>query len=40
MLTNGHPRPGGQVHRLVTLHLTRNGQAIVKGKGYIPVADD
>jgi phosphate transport system substrate-binding protein len=37
MVTDGPPEPGSPVHRLVTLHLTRQGQAMIESQGYVPV---
>ncbi|MFO7871907.1 MAG: PstS family phosphate ABC transporter substrate-binding protein [Kiritimatiellia bacterium] len=39
MFTNGYPRLGSHVHALVTLHLTRVGQEMVKGVGFVPVTN-
>ena len=37
MFTNGYPKLGSHVYRLVTLHLTRQGQEIVEGIGFVSV---
>lgn len=39
MFTNGYPNMGTHVHRFVTLHLTREGQALVEEAGFVPVTD-
>lgn len=39
MFTNGYPRPGSPVHSFVTLHLTKKGQEMVEGIGFVPVTD-
>lgn len=35
--TNGYPAFGTPLHRFVTMHLTRNGQAVVEAVGFVPV---
>lgn len=37
MFTNGYPKMGSQVYRFVTIHLTKEGQKIVKRIGFVPV---
>jgi len=37
MFTNGYPKLGTHVHALVTLHLSKKGQEIVKAIGFVPV---
>jgi phosphate transport system substrate-binding protein len=39
MFTNGYPKMGSHLHGLVTLYLSKEGQAIVKAKGFIPCTD-
>lgn len=35
--TNGYPRMGTMLYRLVTLHLTRDGQEMIQEIGFVPV---
>lgn len=37
MFTNGYPKLGTDTYKFVTLHLSKDGQEIVKGLGFIPV---
>ncbi|MFP4057342.1 MAG: phosphate ABC transporter substrate-binding protein [Candidatus Brocadiia bacterium] len=37
MFTNGYPKLGSHIHAFVTLHLTPDGQKLVKAKGFVPV---
>ena len=37
MFTNGYPKLGSHVFRLVTLHLSKDGQAMIEKIGYVPV---
>lgn len=37
MFTNGYPKMGSHIYRFVTLHLTKEGQKIVKRIGFVPV---
>ena len=37
MFTNGYPKLGTPLHAFVTLHLTKKGQEIVEGIGFVPV---
>lgn len=39
LFTNGYPTLGSHVYAFVTLHLSRAGQEIVEGIGFIPVTD-
>ncbi len=37
MFTNGYPKLGTAVHQFVTIHLTKEGQSIIKQIGFVPV---
>lgn len=37
MLTNGYPKLGSDLHRFMTLYLTKKGQEIVESIGFVPV---
>ncbi|MFP4581170.1 MAG: phosphate ABC transporter substrate-binding protein [Candidatus Sumerlaeia bacterium] len=37
MWTNGYPELGSHVHRVVTLHLTEEGQDLVEDQEFVPV---
>lgn len=39
LFTNGYPPLGSHLYAFVTLHLTRAGQEIVEGIGFIPLTD-
>ncbi len=39
MFTDGYPKLGSHLHAFITLHLTRDGQAIVESIGFVPVTD-
>ncbi len=39
MFTNGYPKMGSHLYRFVTIHLTREGQEIVKRIGFVPVTE-
>ncbi len=39
MFTNGYPKLGTPIHHFVTLHLSKQGQEIVQGIGYVPVTN-
>ncbi|MFO7899337.1 MAG: PstS family phosphate ABC transporter substrate-binding protein [Planctomycetota bacterium] len=39
MWTNGYPKLGSHVYRVVTLHLSKNGQRIVEAVGFIPATN-
>jgi phosphate transport system substrate-binding protein len=39
MFTNGYPKLGSHVHQLVTLHMTKEGQAMVEGEGFVPLTN-
>jgi phosphate transport system substrate-binding protein len=37
LYTNGYPEFGSGLHRLVTLHLSKEGQSLIEAGGYVPV---
>jgi len=37
MFTNSYPKLGSALHHFVTIHLSKQGQQIVEGIGYVPV---
>lgn len=37
MFTNGYPKMGSPVYKFVTIHLSKKGQEIISGIGFIPV---
>ncbi len=37
MFTNGYPKLGSNLYKLMTLHLTPEGEEIVKSIGFVPV---
>ena len=37
--TNGYPQWVSNLHRLVTLHLSKEGQALIEASGFIPVTE-
>jgi len=37
MFTNGYPKLGSHLHAYITLYLTRKGQEIIEGIGFVPV---
>lgn len=37
MVTNGYPKLGTPVHQFVTIHLSKEGQEIIKQIGFVPV---
>lgn len=37
--TNGYPRMGTFLYRMVTLHLTKDGQEMIQEIGYVPVTN-
>ncbi len=39
MFTNGYPKMGSNVYRFITLHLSKKGQEIVNGIGFVPVTN-
>jgi phosphate transport system substrate-binding protein len=39
MFTNGYPELGSPLHHFVTIHLSKQGQQIVEGIGYVPVTN-
>jgi phosphate transport system substrate-binding protein len=39
MFTNGYPKLGTALHHFVTIHLSKQGQQIVEGIGYVPVTN-
>ncbi|MFH1144789.1 MAG: phosphate ABC transporter substrate-binding protein [Candidatus Eisenbacteria bacterium] len=39
LFTNGQPKLGSHLHAVVTLHLSRKGQEIVEGIGFVPVTN-
>jgi phosphate transport system substrate-binding protein len=39
LFTNGYPKLGTHVYALVTLHLSRKGQEIIKAIGFVPVTN-
>jgi phosphate transport system substrate-binding protein len=39
MFTNGYPEMGSDLQAFVTLHLSKKGQEIVEGIGFVPVTD-
>ncbi len=39
MFTNTYPKMGSNLYRFITLHLSKNGQEIVKGIGFVPVTN-
>lgn len=39
MFTNGYPKLGSDVYRFVTLYLTKKGQEIIEGIGFIPTTE-
>jgi phosphate transport system substrate-binding protein len=36
MFTNGYPKMGSEVFQFVTLYLTKKGQEIIRGIGFVP----
>ena len=40
MFTNGYPKMGGNVYEFVTLCLSKEGRAIIKELGFIPVCEE
>jgi len=39
MFTNGYPKMGSPVYKFVTIHLSKKGQEIISGIGFIPVTN-
>lgn len=39
MFTNGYPKMGSHIYRFVTIHLTKEGQEMVKRIGFVPVTE-
>ncbi|MBN2310114.1 MAG: phosphate ABC transporter substrate-binding protein [Candidatus Hydrogenedentes bacterium] len=39
MFTNGYPELGSALHQFVTIHLSKQGQEIIQGIGYVPVTN-
>lgn len=39
MFTNGYPKMGGHVFQFITLHLSKKGQEMVEGIGFVPVTE-
>lgn len=37
MFTNGYPKMGSELYQFVTIHLSKKGQEIVAGEGFVPV---
>ena len=37
MFTNGYPKMGSHMYQFVTLYLTKKGQEIIKGIGFVPL---
>lgn len=37
MFTNGYPKMGSHLYQFVTLYLTKKGQEIIKGIGFVPL---
>jgi phosphate transport system substrate-binding protein len=39
MFTNGYPALGSHLHAFTTLHLSKKGQEIIEGIGFVPVTE-
>jgi len=39
MFTNGYPKMGTPIFRMVTMHLTRDGQKMIEEIGFVPVTN-
>lgn len=37
MFTNGYPKMGSHLYQFITLYLTKKGQEIIKGIGFVPL---